>query len=217
MFASTVTRIPWIIVLLPFVIANPTFDSYQDALKKYTDWHNKNGLGAVQQQGSQVERNVGQHNVVQSAIFVPHRPRDGGQRFVIQDTDSLLLENEISGPELFRDTRQPHQSSYQIGLGGKEYVTSLGTPLYKVKKRFPLGYGRKKREAPQDSPWVLLDPATGRPVKQRNQARPNRGSNTDRQSYYGSIDTNSGFHTYIDADGVPIYKKRKQNPLGYGK
>ena len=31
---------------------------------------------------------------------------------------------------------------FQTGLGGEEYLSG-GTPLYKIKKRFPLGYGRR--------------------------------------------------------------------------
>ena len=54
-------------------------------------------------------------------------------------------------------------------MGGAEYVTSDGTPLYKVKRRYPLGYGRRKREAGEPSvlsrtkrQWEILDPSTGR-------------------------------------------------------
>ena len=54
-------------------------------------------------------------------------------------------------------------------MGGAEYVTSDGTPLYKVKRRYPLGYGRRKREAVEPAvlrrtkrQWEILDPSTGR-------------------------------------------------------
>ena len=58
-------------------------------------------------------------------------------------------------------------------MGGAEYVTSDGTPLYKVKRRYPLGYGRRKREAGEEEgetsvlsrskrQWEILDPSTGR-------------------------------------------------------
>ena len=30
--------------------------------------------------------------------------------------------------------------------GGREYVAADGTPLYVLKKRNPLGYGRKRRD-----------------------------------------------------------------------
>lgn len=49
-------------------------------------------------------------------------------------------------------------------------MTSDGTPLYKVKRRYPLGYGRRKRDvSPQTEvlsrtkrQWEVLDPSTGR-------------------------------------------------------
>jgi hypothetical protein len=50
----------------------------------------------------------------------------------------------------------------QIGLGGTEYISSHGTPLYKLRKRYP-HYGRRKRDLetilsrkPRQSPWTLL-------------------------------------------------------------
>ena len=52
-------------------------------------------------------------------------------------------------------------------------MTSDGTPLYKLKRRYPLGYGRRKREAGEEEgepsvlsrskrQWEILDPSTGR-------------------------------------------------------
>ena len=59
----------------------------------------------------------------------------------------------------------------QIGLGGAEYISSHGTPLYKLRKRYP-HYGRRRRDVatilsrkPRQSPWTLLDPVTGRVIK----------------------------------------------------
>ena len=98
------------------------------------------------------------------------------------------FEKEVVGPNVFRNTRQPANyqvmlmimmrglltkhltgHSLQLGVGGAEYVTSDGTPLYKVKRRYPLGYGRRKREAEEPSvlsrakrQWEILDPSTGR-------------------------------------------------------
>ena len=50
-------------------------------------------------------------------------------------------------------------------------VRDYRTPLYKHKKKYPY-YGRKKRDSdrilkrvPREAGWVLLDPATGRPVE----------------------------------------------------
>ena len=50
----------------------------------------------------------------------------------------------------------------QVGLGGAEYVIPDGVPLYKYKKRWPLGYGRRRRDL---AGWTILDPNTGRPVR----------------------------------------------------
>ena len=98
------------------------------------------------------------------------------------------FEKEVVGPNVLRNTRQPANyqvmlmmmmrglltkyltgHSLQLGVGGAEYVTSDGTPLYKVKRRYPLGYGRRKREAVEPvalrrskRQWEILDPSTGR-------------------------------------------------------
>ena len=80
-----------------------------------------------------MERNV-QKNVVSEAVFVPHRlldylrspnnitepvyltlyrPRDGGTKFVISSPLTLSeFENEVVGPNVFRNTRQP--ANYQV-------------------------------------------------------------------------------------------------------
>ena len=49
-------------------------------------------------------------------------------------------------------------------------MTSDGTPLYKVKRRYPLGYGRRRRDVTAQTEvlsrtkrqWEVLDPSTGR-------------------------------------------------------
>ena len=48
-----------------------------------------------------------------------------------------------------------------MGLGGTEYVIHDGVPLYKYKKKWPLGYGRRRRDL---GGWTILDPNTGRPI-----------------------------------------------------
>ena len=50
--------------------------------------------------------------------------------------------------------------NFQTGLGGQEYLSG-GTPLYKIKKRFPLGYGRrylKKMPVKPFSYYLLVNP-----------------------------------------------------------
>ena len=115
------------------------------------------------------------------------RPQEGGRQFQLSSTSSLgSLESELVTPNVIRNTRN-HQNANeesksminkenlnflpQIGLGGTEYISSHGTPLYKLRKRYP-HYGRRKREVEtilnrksRQSPWTLLDPATGRVIK----------------------------------------------------
>jgi hypothetical protein len=73
-------------------------------------------------------------------------------------TDPLL---QIGTPPLKRPNRNT----------GSEYISANGIPLYKLRKRYP-HYGRRKRDVetilsrkPRQSPWTLLDPATGRVIK----------------------------------------------------
>merc|ERR1711953_262337 len=95
--------------LLSTLTARASYDSYQDALDKYAKWHQRHGLP------SRVERNV-EKNVVRDAVFVPHRPRDGGAKFVISSPLTLTeFEKEVTGPDVFRNTRQ--QGNYQAGPG----------------------------------------------------------------------------------------------------
>ena len=115
------------------------------------------------------------------------RPKEGGRQFQLSSTSSLgNLESELVSPDVIRNTRNQQNANeecksikqsdinsfiLQIGLGGAEYISSHGTPLYKLRKRYP-HYGRRKRDAetilsrkPRQSPWTLLDPATGRVIK----------------------------------------------------
>ena len=132
---------------------------------------------------------------------------------------------------------------FQFGLGGEEYLSNGGTPLYKLKKRYPLGYGRRKRDTRQQyNPCNLLDPATGRPVKWVQDflfwlllyvcenfrcdidkednfyaALDSQGSGRLRPSRGNPHDRSTFYYPYVDAKNVPEYKKRQWNPLGYGK
>merc|ERR1712117_114430 len=195
---SRMSKSCWIILCVTsLAAANPAFDSYQDSLNKYSQWHKKFGLG-------EVKRNRFERNVVNQAIFVPHRPKDGGKQFVSSNLNILNVpfesDSELAGPNIFRNTRQPLKN-FQFGLGGEEYLSNGGTPLYKLKKRYPLGYGRRKRDTRQQyNPCNLLDPATGRPVKcdidkednfyaaldsqGSGRLRPSRGNPHDRSTFY---------------------------------
>lgn len=200
------------------------YDSYQDALDKYAKWHQRHGLP------KRVERNI-EKNVVNEAVFVPHRPRDGGAKFVISSPLTLTeFENEVVGPNVFRNTRQP--ANYQLGVGGAEYLTSNGTPLYKVKRRYPLGYGRRKRDvgSSEDQPlsrtkrqWKILDPATGRiKTDQRYQEQPSFDFFKESlQSFSPQArpdrKTKRKTDAYITDTGEYLYRIKHRNPLGYGR
>ena len=59
-----------------------------------------------------------------------------------------MMSNECI-PSVARDPLAPqHRPSRNTGQasGGGEYVGADGTPLYVLKKRNPLGYGRKRRD-----------------------------------------------------------------------
>ena len=78
-------------------------------------------------------------------------------------TDPLL---ELNTPPLLRPNRNAGPKVYV-----DNYITADGTPLYKLRKRYP-HYGRRKRDVatiisrePRQSPWTLLDPVTGRVIK----------------------------------------------------
>merc|ERR1712117_625492 len=103
---SRMSKSCWIILCVAsLAAANPAFDSYQDSLNKYSQWHKKFGLG-------EVKRNRFERNVVNQAIFVPHRPKDGGKQFVSSHLNILNVpfesDSELAGPNIFRDTRQPY-------------------------------------------------------------------------------------------------------------
>lgn len=63
---------------------------------------------------------------------------------------------------------------------GSEYLSRYsGLPIYKYTKKYPHGYGRKKR-SPEPMPWAILDPNTGRPIRGGNQ-RANTYRNYDQR------------------------------------
>lgn len=108
--------------------------------------------------------------------------------------------------------KSPTQPSPAIEFKNS-YVSNTGIPLYKYRQKNPLGYGRKKRQAP--GPWILLDPVTGRtleqpaidlkdPLEQQFVQPEIRGERGGGQSEY--ISSHSG---------VPLYHYRQKYPHGY--
>jgi len=205
-----------LLILVVVVVGGVTaYDKYQDALDKYAKWQKQFGAPKRRERNS-VDSN---RREAGNPIFVPHRPKEGGRQFLISSPASFSgLESELFSPNVIRNTRN-QQENNEIGLGGHEYISSNGTPLYKLRKRYP-HYGRRRRDSetilsrkPRQSQWTLLDPATGRPIKNPLQAsdfpalqRPNRNIQQTAYTY-----------PYRTADGTPLYKLKKRNPLGYGR
>merc|ERR1712200_299920 len=109
--------------------------AYADALAKYAKWEET--YGSVRSQRQTSNRRQG--------IFLPHRPQEeGGKQFGV--------------------TNQNNNNVIQSNAGLTGFRSSSWVPLYKIRKRYPLGYGRRRRSADPQG-WVILDPATGHPIK----------------------------------------------------
>merc|ERR1719431_1621549 len=86
----------------------------------------------------------------------------GGLLLVLVKRSPVVIAHDLSNHQVVRNTRNNQQINE---------VRDYRTPLYKHKKKYPY-YGRKKRDSetilkrvPRQAGWVLLDPATGRPVE----------------------------------------------------
>lgn len=162
-------------VILALVIpAALAYDKYEDAMKKYLHWQQKyskySSLPSISdskysslpvsrlEAATRPQRHVGPHlqrtDTETRPIFLPHRPSDGGKQFsvdeVTRQTNLLGLEGlELYNPDLVRGSRAPEElpQNNEVTLSGTDYVSHHGTPLYKIRKKYPLGYGRRKREA----------------------------------------------------------------------
>jgi len=97
------------------------------------------------------------------------------------------------------------------------YLSTNGIPLYRYRKKHPHGYGRKKREA--RSPWILLDPTTGRTLKpEQVKTTKNTGSLDPLEQQFqipGLRSERRPTKLYLSNSGVPLYKYRNKYPHGY--
>merc|ERR1712080_134960 len=167
MFVQTTTTV-LVAMLLQAAMA---YGKYEDAMKKYLHWQQKyakySGLPVTRQEinklveveaATRPQRHVGPHlqrtDTETRPIFLPHRPSDGGRQFsvdeVTQQTNLLGLEGlQLYNPDLVRGSRAPEElpQNNEVTLGGNNSLSHYGTPLYKLRKKYPLGYGRRKREA----------------------------------------------------------------------
>lgn len=201
------------------------YNKYEDAMAKYKKWQQKYG-GTVQirrDPRQAATKRLGKPN----SLFTPHRPsRQGGKQFqpaqVSQNTNLLGFRGELPSPSLIRGTRG-NAISNQIGLGGAEYVSPHGTPIYMLRKRNPL-YGRRKKRSAAREGWTILDPNTGRPISgslssledglgnsipvQRQTRNPEPQTLND---FYNQNLANPGAE-YLRFDGRPLYKSIKSSP-----
>jgi hypothetical protein len=58
--------------------------------------------------------------------------------------------------------QRPHRNTKHSDQYINKYITADGTPLYKLKKRNPLGYGRRRREVGDYERNILLAPKNNR-------------------------------------------------------
>jgi len=221
-------RIFLLCVFLTLASVASAYNKYEDAMAKYKKWQQKHG-GSVQirrdpRQAASATKRIGKPN----SLFTPHRPtRQGGKQFqpaqVSQNTNLFGFRGELPSPSLVRGTRG-NAVSNQIGLGGAEYVSPHGTPIYMLRKRNPL-YGRRKRRSAQQG-WTILDPNTGRPVSSSNSlgsAEEGLGNSitVQRQTRNPEPQTLNDFYSqtvaspgaeYLRSDGSPLYKSIKSSP-----
>jgi len=240
MLQSAEVRLTGILLLLGILISAQTtqaFDKYQDALEKYRRWQERYTLGSGSKDNFiRVQR---QTKLKPAANSSPQRDRvddfvlknvipqedDFVTKFVKSSNLDKAFNNVIEESEVnfVRPARAPSSNIlYTQGGPGSEYIHSSGVPLYKIRNRYPHGYGRKKRSAdPQPQGWTILDPLTGRPVdvaielpavnrRQRQPQNPQQQAGEDGQfvAAPGS--------EYIHSSGQPLYKIRQQYPL-YGR
>jgi len=205
------------------------YNKYEDAMAKYKKWQEKHGgnLQIRRDPRQAATKRIGKPN----SLFTPHRPtQQGGKQFqpaqVSQNTNLLGFRGELPSPTLVRGTRG-HAISNQIGLGGTEYVSAHGTPIYMLRKRNPLYGKRRRRSASRSSQgWTILDPNTGRPISnndpvssaelsldnsiavQRQTRNPEPQTLSD---FYSQSAANPGTE-YLRSDGSPLYKSIRSSP-----
>jgi hypothetical protein len=240
MFVETTKAATVVLALvLPAVLA---YDKYEDAMKKYLHWQQKyakySSLPSIPdskysnlpvsrlESGTRPQRHVGPHLQRQDTetrpIFLPHRPSDGGKQFsvdeVTRQTNLLGLAGlELYNPDLVRGSRAPEElaQTNEVTLPGSEYLSyHSGTPLYKIRKKYPLGYGRRKREAQNIFQFSKEDNQNiFQFSKQENSRFPqeNRNENRPRQENRPRPIRQTGWTLLDPATGRPIENKIKDD------
>jgi len=202
-----------LVVLSALLALAAGYDKYADALAKYKMWQEKYGGGSVRTQRQTNRR---------TDIFVPHRPLEGGRQFSVNDvlakTNLEAEQTDVGTENLVRGVRNPETNIIQTSAGISDYVSGNGVPLYKLRKRYPLGYGRKRRSA-EPQGWSILDPLTGRPLQHSNVDLTGspviRNQRQPEQNGEQTLDLALRHFTDTFGEKQPIYKYYKKYPY-YG-
>jgi len=206
------------------------FDKYADALAKYKKWQERYGSarterqtkrrinnyllqGPIDTQNSRGRANRINEYVIPVEEYAPELVPETGNSI---QTNFQFSRGDQDADSVVRETRNvlPFLPYVQSQRSGSEYIHSSGVPLYKIRKRWPHGYGRKKRSADPQG-WTLLDPKTGRPLDSDLRV-PDLLRTARKPLVEGNqiSDVQNAARHYLDTDGnyAPAYKYYKRYP-----
>jgi hypothetical protein len=234
------TRMRILLILASTVCVTQAFDKYQDALEKYRRWQERYASIGSTENFIRVQRqtkrkpattlNDQQRDRIDDLVLKNVIPQDDeyvtnfAKSSNLEPFNNVIEESEVN---LLRPVRTPAPILYTQGGPGSEYIHSSGVPLYKIRNRYPHGYGRKKRSAhPQG--WTILDPLTGRPkdvsIEIPAVSRRERQPVVDTEAVIEGDDDVASLISeaaagseYIHSSGQPLYKYRNRYPHGYGR
>jgi hypothetical protein len=234
-----VIKLSLLVLILGQTCNSQGFDKYQDALEKYRRWQERYAKPASADNFIRVQRQTKkktvdpERNRIDNLVLTNVIPQDNdfGPDFTKSSSSLEPFNNVIDESQVnfLRPVRAPSPSLYSQGGPGSEYIHSSGVPLYKIRNRYPHGYGRKKRSAsPLPQGWTILDPLTGRPKDSaieiptvvRRQRQPDETVQPDGNQLVDFVAqqiAGVGGSEYIDSSGLPLYKLRNQYPHGYGR
>lgn len=153
---------------------------------------------------------------------------------VAQDSSALLglPADFFSGSVTSSFIRNERENSNK----GLEYLSASGNPIYKMKKKYPLGYSGRRKRSPQQqqrspSPWNLIDPLTGRTAEpdklfqDQSQVQQIRLTRNGVQPFGNEVDRGQDLSfsrqspvsvsnqiSHLDSRGTPIYRHYKRYP-----
>jgi len=153
--------------------------------------------------------------------------------------NNFYYKAESSGSNYYQPYRRPQRKVIPYRYDGQKsqgryQPSTVSSYAHKKRQQNPY-YGRKKRNA---EPYTLLDPFTGRNVPKfaKKQNKRNQGSflfglpfdlfndgalkekkRTQRKTLQKANAPDVGSNPYLSSSGIPVYKYRQKNPLGYGR